>query len=809
MSSTHFTDIVELKDWHRARVAAAATRIGTKEAVIKALQSDIEAVRATGASLSSDSDRRSAQSILDYWAAELISIAPADMQIRSPPQLASAANVRPDPEIVDGLQPDMQYQSPPQLALVANVRPDPEIVDGLQLPDLALLRERIRLAASARLWRDSGKKPGYLLFGKALSDASRVRDDPDITDLVTASMQAAQAVADTRRRRIVSVLLGSLMALIVATGTFAFLWRKSDRALEEVRAAKEVADTEARLRSDEEATGRQLRLEEQSRTASALDDARGRLAELQSSGRQLDAALGFIRSELDLGRVQRSRIPPSLLALVDALAAANPGIVTPPSDAAGYNSDFLGTPLPPPSATASSATTPLLYPNYSVVLASARRMALFTASNVDRQKLRVLPRAADVFSPDPRWPVDQQPDPGWFGGDVRPGTLVTRQEVAWGELVQGEEGKASILVTGLTNLYPNVTPQFDTLALGVWEQLERWAITDHNRRAARVSIFSGPVLRDDDPIVRGVKMPARFWKIIVSRNVNDGPRLIVDAFLIPQFQEGTADKALLGDFQAGLYRVDLSDIEEATGLSFGTAIRNSDRVVRRTSPELSSADNLDARVRLLGAQTPDQRGATVQQLVAAFGKLELPDADQRALVAALANVAGDNGGLGLSRAGQLNLLSVLTEVPRQNWDRADWIDVRASVRKAVVGLEARGNGNDASLGSEMNQAISGLKDRLGWNEPRNRTVSMQFAGKTREQVVALSTELKALGWQIPSEERASKAAKLNEVRYGDPADAQAAALLAADLRARGLDSVGPPVVSRDLRLGALEIWISR
>ena len=52
-------------------------------------------------------------------------------------------------------------------------------------------REIIRMAAAARLWRDSGKKHGYLLFGEAIAQAAKFRKlDPDIADLVDASEEA-------------------------------------------------------------------------------------------------------------------------------------------------------------------------------------------------------------------------------------------------------------------------------------------------------------------------------------------------------------------------------------------------------------------------------------------------------------------------------------------------------------------------------------------------------------------------------------------------------------------------------------------
>ena len=100
-----------------------------------------------------------------------------------------------------------------------------------------------------------------------------------------------------------------------------------------------------------------------------------------------------------------------------------------------------------------------------------------------------------------------------------------------------------------------------------------------------------------------------------------------------------------------------------------------------------------------------------------------------------------------------------------------------------------------------------MKPILDWPVAAGRTVLVQFAGMSRDDVKAIEGKLKLLDWSIPGEERTAKAIGYNEVRYPDnDDDRRAAELLAADLRALGRSSVkavkiaGPPKT--------LEIWLS-
>lgn len=78
-------------------------------------------------------------------------------------------------------------------------------------------RAIVRIAALARQWRttDAVNKPGYLLTGKALTEAAAYVDrDPEIRDLVAASRVQAQAADRKRRQMALAMLLVTGIALL-------------------------------------------------------------------------------------------------------------------------------------------------------------------------------------------------------------------------------------------------------------------------------------------------------------------------------------------------------------------------------------------------------------------------------------------------------------------------------------------------------------------------------------------------------------------------------------------------------------------
>ena len=82
----------------------------------------------------------------------------------------------------------------------------------------------------------------------------------------------------------------------------------------------------------------------------------------------------------------------------------------------------------------------------------------------------------------------------------------------------------------------------------------------------RISVFGGPVLRDDDLVYRGVQVPREFWKAIAWEQ--DGA-LTARAFLLTQDLD-PLEAIDLGEFET--YQVPLAAITERTGVVLDPAL---------------------------------------------------------------------------------------------------------------------------------------------------------------------------------------------------------------------------------------------
>jgi DNA/RNA endonuclease G (NUC1) len=225
----------------------------------------------------------------------------------------------------------------------------------------------------------------------------------------------------------------------------------------------------------------------------------------------------------------------------------------------GYQPGFLGLDddeeVPMPTLTAAgkriaaaidNGSTELKYHKFSVVMHKKRRLALFTAANVDwrkdsrlidghkptRKELTGLEdRDSEKWVTDPRIPEDHQLPDVFFTDDNQAwdkGHLVRRDDVCWGKTLN-DIRMANGDTFHTTNCSPQ-TLQFNRSNKGKdnWGQLEN--LVQKQSRSETLCLFSGPVLQSDDPIFVGVddhgevrvQIPRKFWKIIVAKGPN-GP----------------------------------------------------------------------------------------------------------------------------------------------------------------------------------------------------------------------------------------------------------------------------------------------
>jgi endonuclease G len=216
----------------------------------------------------------------------------------------------------------------------------------------------------------------------------------------------------------------------------------------------------------------------------------------------------------------------------------------------------------------------LPYHHYSVVLNRERRLAFFTAVNIDGSLSRRLKREPDRWFFDPRVPPEEQTGEAvYVNNPLDRGHLVRRLDPAWGE----SEAQAKI-ANDDTFHFTNCTPQHKDFNenKATWAGLEDYILDHADNIDFRASVFSGPVFAADDDEYRGVRLPRQFWKVVVMVKRNGQPSatgyVLSQEALLEQGLEEVAAVEPPAEFSYGAYgtfQVPVTRVEELTGLSFG------------------------------------------------------------------------------------------------------------------------------------------------------------------------------------------------------------------------------------------------
>jgi len=223
----------------------------------------------------------------------------------------------------------------------------------------------------------------------------------------------------------------------------------------------------------------------------------------------------------------------------------------------------------------------LTYQHFSVVMNAERRMAFLTAVNVDGSTWISVDRetgepreaeAREVWFDDPRIAPDAQTTQDLYDNQ-RPrrvfdrGHLVRRQDPAWGTPTRARRANAD------TFHFTNCAPQESAFNQSprLWQGIENYVLDNAKAERERVTVLTGPVFADDDPDYRYVKVPMRFWKILVR--VEDGD-LLATALLADQSDRlQTLPERLREDFDdlgtVAEYQTSVAVVGELTHLDFG------------------------------------------------------------------------------------------------------------------------------------------------------------------------------------------------------------------------------------------------
>lgn len=809
-------------------------------------ESDVEAfvekAEASGVNISRDDERRAAQTILDYWSAELINSSAIGDKDWSPSVLA------PCPENNDHFEDPHAADISPEVAKKRRQA-----------------RDLIRLSGVVRRWRDSGESSDYLLSGDALNEAEDHMDlDPGIREIVVKSR-----VLERRRTNhrwigfstIITVLTVLCIALLI-------LWREAEEERGIAEKARTIAEVQSNLahvaREDAEAQANEARrarqkaeeqaiiaqeardlAEQEKRSAEtqtidadklkeqaernafesnkAFEIAQSRVRELETAQSQLDLSIQVIAKAVADGAVQKKALPRKIQNLLNS-ALFSRYVFPPLRDPflTGFHPEFLGFPIRRPKLSQSQESTAFLgggslhYVNYSIVFDRQKRSALYAAGNLDRSQLQVLPRVAGKTLRDPRVPEILQPDLPEVALSGNSALLIGG-EIAWGPFLEDTNLDPADRLSGVTKVFPNTIPAQVGLNRWTWTEVNRWILTEHNQAANNVNIFAGPIFRADDPGVEGVAMPQRYWKIAVSRQATNqfylsGSALRVDAFIVKSgdYGGGAVDRGGNRLFVPDDHRISIKEIEALTGLVFDDRIRQADASSVHSSADLPDASQVLAdSVRLLNSEQTSARASVVGQIVNAFGPKGLDPAGQKKIVTAILENLGRIKPADLTTAGLYNYTFVLSQVPFEIWDLAGWEELKINALNAARKLESLGRRGALHIAPKSRENINVLKGNLGAETTGLETVAFKFATITRAQAVETSFVLQDQGWDIPGEQRTHAASGLNEVAYGDELDQAAAEILAEDLQLLRPDSSCCKVVrDQELTRGFLEIRIS-
>ncbi|WP_080055305.1 DNA/RNA non-specific endonuclease [Spirosoma aerolatum] len=285
------------------------------------------------------------------------------------------------------------------------------------------------------------------------------------------------------------------------------------------------------------------------------------------------------------------------------------------SNRKGYDPTFLGIVLPLPGLTGTQPDLAAInkqalpnrpfeftYQNFSLVMNKKRRLPFFTAVNIDggsvvqinrqtgaitRNESEGLEEARETWYDDPRIdPKETTQDTLYRTADFRifqRGHLVKRTDPSWGGAERAFKGQSD------TFHFTNCSPQHEKFnpINTRWAGVEDWITRVSDNENIRVTVFSGPVFGDNDPLFSNLPVPKQFWKVIVW---SENGKIRSTSILADQgdlLQAAQSGREGLDDPNADsrnkfpkTYHVSIKTIEKLTGLDFGNDVRRGDSAPR-------------------------------------------------------------------------------------------------------------------------------------------------------------------------------------------------------------------------------------
>ena len=243
----------------------------------------------------------------------------------------------------------------------------------------------------------------------------------------------------------------------------------------------------------------------------------------------------------------------------------------------GYAPSFLGHKVSTPKLSVANLKDSITlngseiinYTHFSLTLSKSRQFAFWVAWNIDGGSLKKLSRKGIKFVLDPRIPDEfQVGDELYSDNRLDRGHIARRADLLWGNVTEARRANKDSF------FFTNITPQMDnfnqSMQGGIWGRLEDAVFDEVDVEDLRISVFGGPVFRNDDRVFRDVKIPRAFFKVLAF--VENGS-LKARAFLLTQNLD---ELELLDLNEFKVFQVTLGEIEQRCGFTFPTNLKAGD-----------------------------------------------------------------------------------------------------------------------------------------------------------------------------------------------------------------------------------------
>jgi len=158
----------------------------------------------------------------------------------------------------------------------------------------------------------------------------------------------------------------------------------------------------------------------------------------------------------------------------------------------------------------------LRYTHFSVKLAKSRSLPLFSACNINGKLSNRDIERTDVWRRDSRIDnIFQNLREGYGNereGFFSRGHMTRREDPNWGD------DETATRSDGDTFHITNVAPQRQGFNAGIWLDLENYVLDNTDDNDLRVTVITGPILSEDDPVYYNRNVPTSFWKILAFVN---------------------------------------------------------------------------------------------------------------------------------------------------------------------------------------------------------------------------------------------------------------------------------------------------